>query len=158
MKELITATASLMLLLIFVLQFAESQNVHTKMFQSEMAIESFREPGGEQGYFTEENKELLAETLSDICACGRDEIQIDAENVTEPQPEGTLLSYRIAYPLKDLVAAPFFLGIAEEENQVLQEQKGWIISRFYRAETKENGYGNTDQQPQPENKRKEKTE
>ena len=48
MKDLITAVASLMLLLIFVLQFAGNQNLHTRMFRADMAIENFRDTAGLQ--------------------------------------------------------------------------------------------------------------
>ncbi len=112
MKDLITAVASLMLLLIFVLQFAGNQNLHTRMFRADMAIENFRDTAGLQGYIS-------------------DEILVEAEDSRQPKPEGTLLHYRIGYPLKKLIAAAAMLGISAEENRVWMEEDGWVVSRFY---------------------------
>lgn len=131
MKDLITAVASLMLLLIFVLQFAGSQNIHTRMFRADMAIESFRDTAGLQGYVSEENSSFLSGCLARICGCSSAEITVETDGSTGPQPEGTLLHYRVVYPLKDLVAAPEMLGISPEQNQVWEEEEGWVVSRFY---------------------------
>lgn len=131
MKDLITAVASLMLLLIFVLQFAGNQNLHTRMFRADMAIENFRDTAGLQGYISDENRSLLSESLAGICGCSPEEILVEAEDSRQPKPEGTLLHYRIGYPLKNLIAAAAMLGISAEENRVWMEEDGWVVSRFY---------------------------
>lgn len=143
MKDLITAVASLMLLLIFVLQFAGSQNIHTRMFRADMAIESFRDTAGLQGYVSEENSSLLSDCLARICGCSSAEITVETDGSTGPQPEGTLLYYRVVYPLKDLVAAPEMLGISPEQNQIWEEDEGWVVSRFYAS-------GPESEEPEPE--------
>ena len=134
MKDLITAVASLMLLLLFVLQFAGNQNLHTRMFRADMAIENFRDAAGLQGYISDENRSLLSESLAGICGCSPEEILVEAEDSRQPKPEGTMLHYRVGYPLKDLVAAAAMLGILPEENRVWMEDEGWVVSRFYISE------------------------
>ncbi|MGN1412693.1 MAG: hypothetical protein ACI4WY_00450 [Anaerovoracaceae bacterium] len=134
MKDLITAVASLMLLLIFVLQFAGNQNLHTRMFRADMAIENFRDVVGMQGYISDENRGLLSESLAGICGCSPEEILVEAEDSRQPKPEGTLVHYRVGYPLKDLVAAASMLGISPEENCVWMEDEGWVVSRLYISE------------------------
>lgn len=131
MKNLITAVASLMLLLIFVLQFAGNQNLHTRMFRADMAIENFRDTAGLQGYISNENRSLLSGNLAEICGCSPEEILVEGEDSVHPLPEGTLLHYRIGYPLKNLIAAAAMLGISAEENRVWMEEEGWVVSRFY---------------------------
>lgn len=134
MKDLITAVASLMLLLLFVLQFAGNQNLHTRMFRADLAIENFRNTASLQGYISDENRSLLSGSLAGICGCSPEEILVETESDLQPRPEGTLLHYRIGYPLKDLVAAAAMLGISPEENRVWMEDEGWVVSRFYIAE------------------------
>ena len=130
MKDLITAVASLMLLLIFILQFAGNQNLHTRMFRADMAIENFRDTAGLQGYISDENRNTLLGRLAGICGCSPEEILVEAESGRQPQAEGTLLHYRVGYPLKDLIAAAPMLGIAPEENRAWMEDEGWVVSRY----------------------------
>jgi len=128
MKDLITAAASLLLLLVFVIQFSAGHVMNSRLFQADGAVETFRERAGVEGCIGTENAGHLKEELSRVLDCSPEEIQVSGEDL--PVPEGTLVYYRIGYPLQNIVAAGKFLGIQEEENRVWHEEEGWVVSRL----------------------------
>jgi hypothetical protein len=128
MKNLITTAASLLLLLLFVVQFAGNQVVHNRLFQADMAIDTFRDAAKEQGCITAENKEALVLALEKICDCEAGQIQVSGTQAL--QERGKMISYSVRFPLKDLVAAGAFLGIGPEENMAWFEDSGWVVSRY----------------------------
>ena len=124
MKDLITTIASLLILMIFILQFSGNQVTHHRRFQADMAVESFRDTLKEQGYITEENQSGITAELARICGCGEDMITV--EGSSNRKERGSLLHYRIRYPLQNLIVMGTFLGIEPEDNMVWAEQKGWV--------------------------------
>lgn len=128
MKDLITTVASLFLLMIFVLQFAGNQIVQNQLFRADMAIENFRDSAKEQGCVSSENRELLARTLSRICGCDMDQVQVSGTG--DPVERGGLIYYQVEFPVENLVPAGKALGIASEENMAWFTDDGWVVSRF----------------------------
>ena len=142
MKDFITTIASIFLLMIFVMQFAAGQVTSHKILQADMVIASFRDTVKEDGYISSENMEKLRKALMDICGCSEREILIETDSEAENiQKQGICHSYRVSYPLKNLIAAAAALGLEKEENQVYMEQKGWVISRH---EEPDNNHGDTE--------------
>ena len=72
MKDLITAVASLLLLMIFVMQFAVNQGTQHRILQADMAVAVFRDTVKEQGYISRENSAALRGMLAEICGCGEE--------------------------------------------------------------------------------------
>ena len=131
MKDYITTIASVFILMIFVMQFAAGQGTSHRVLQADMAVASFRETVKLQGCITGENMQALRRILAEICGCSPEEIHIEGSTAgSEPAIRGTLISYRITYPLKNIVAMAGMLGIREGDNQVYFNQEGWVVS-FY---------------------------
>ena len=131
MKDLITAIASIFLLMIFVMQFAAAQGTHHQMLQADMAVASFRDSLKEEGGVSTGNRNALCRSLAEICRCSEDEILVEEiVRTTVPERKGKLIYYRVGYPLKHLIAAATALGITEDENQVYYEQEGWVVSSY----------------------------
>ncbi|MCI8608533.1 MAG: hypothetical protein HFE73_02720 [Firmicutes bacterium] len=128
MKNLITAMASLLLLSIFVVQFAGNQVIHTRLFRADMAVESFRDMAKEQGCITAENETYLKERLTRILDCRAEQIWI--EGTREQRPKGEILFYKVKFPLEHIVMANRILGIEDEENMAWFEDEGWVVSRY----------------------------
>ena len=124
MKDLITAVASILLLMIFVLQFAGNQVTHLRVFQSGLAVESFRDMLKAEGTASAVNKEHLQQELADICGCSPENISV----MTREDGEG--ISYEISFPLQNLIVMGPVLGISSEENQVEIKEKGWVSSSY----------------------------
>lgn len=144
MKDLITAVASLLLLMIFVMQFAVNQGTQHRILQADMAVSVFRDTVKEQGYISRENSAALRGMLAEICRCGEEEIIIERNVSREvPQKRGTLLYYQIRYPVKSLIAMAASLGIRDEDNRIYMEQKGWVVSCYEEPDT-DNGDCNPD--------------
>ena len=144
MKDLITAVASLLLLMIFVMQFAVNQGTQHRILQADMAVSVFRDTVKEQGYISRENSAALRGMLAEICRCGEEEIIIERNASREvPQKRGTLLYYQIRYPVKSLIAMAASLGIRDEDNGIYMEQKGWVVSCYEEPDT-DNGDSDAD--------------
>lgn len=131
MKDLITTIASILLLMIFILQFAGNQVLHTRLFQSDMAVESFRDTMKEQGGISEENRQNLIRELADICGCTAEDITVEGHGLQgESAVRGMLLYYRIRFPMQNLIVMGNVLGIGVEENMVWMDQEGWVVNRY----------------------------
>lgn len=130
MKNLITTTASLLLLMLFVLQFAGNQMVHNRLFRADMAIDAFRDMAKEQGYVSEENSTILERALIRICDCDPGMISISGTGAMVER--GGLVYYQVRFPLRNLIAAGAALGIVPEENMAWFDDEGWVVSRYER--------------------------
>ena len=146
MKDLITAVASLLLIMVFVLQFSAGQVLHHRMFSADMAVESFRDTVKTEGYISEYNKARLKMELSRILGCSAGDISVAGGTGSEAMSnsavtEGGLIYYHIAYPLQNLISAAAFFGIEEDENRVWHKEEGWVVSR---VEEPDNNGGDSD--------------
>ena len=124
MKDLITTIASFFLLTIFILQFAGNQVTHVRIFQSGLAVESFRETVKTDGFAAEPNIQRLQQSLAEICGCTPEEISVSVQNGRE------ILPYEVSFPLRNLIVLGSVLGIEPEENTVWMTEKGWIVSTY----------------------------
>lgn len=131
MKDMITTVASLLILMMFILQFSANQVTHTRIFQADMAVESFRDVLKEEGGLSPVNKREIRNTLSEICGCSSEEILVEcSQEADAPVPQGMLIQYRIDFPLKNLIAMGGALQIPPEDNMALSKQEGWVMSRY----------------------------
>ena len=124
MKDLITTIASFFLLTIFILQFAGNQVTHVRVFQSGLAVESFRETVKTAGLADSSNIQQLQQSLAEICGCAPEEVFVSVQNGSE------ILPYEVSFPLQNLIVMGSVLGIEPEENTVRMTEKGWIISTY----------------------------
>ena len=129
MKDLITAVASVLLLMIFVLQFAGNQVTHVRVFQSGLAVESFRDALREDGKATEASIGHLRQELARLCGCSPEEISVEVQDSGGQQTGGREISYEVSFPLENLIVMGSALGIPPEENRAVLTEKGWVAGR-----------------------------
>lgn len=127
MKDLITAIASLLLLLALILQFATGLAMHNQMIRADRALDNFRDLVKVEGCISEENRTSLAQTLGEITNGDIREIYIDGE--TTVKERGERIYYKVSYSLNHVIGAPLFFGISEEENRLTVTEESYVISR-----------------------------
>ena len=124
MKDLITTMASFFLLAIFILQFAGNQVTHIRVFQSGLAVESFRETVKTDGSAAASNIQRLQQSLAEICGCTPEDVSVCVQNDSE------IIPYEVCFPLQNLIIMGSVMGIGPEENTVWLTEKGWIVSTY----------------------------
>lgn len=111
MKDLITSVGSVMILMIFVLQFAVNQNVAVKFAISDLILESYEES------FVVDKAENTAENIkSDISSV----LNCPKEEVIVKQEENGV--YIVSAPVKDIIACGELLGIKGEDNKTIYKK------------------------------------
>ena len=106
MKNLITMMACVMLLLTFLTEFVQSQQLALRIGQAER-ITDF--------YCQVEDMEGMQRELSRVMGCGTEDIRLV---MTEAKRgEKVVKSYRVEIPVEKILASPKFWGIDETENK-----------------------------------------
>ncbi len=137
MKDFITSIASIILLMIFVMQFATNQAVYTKLVQTESCVSLFRDSAQQQGEILPADIQNLKKRAAPILDCTPEEIRIDAGE-SKAGESGYNISYDISVPLKNIIGAAKLLGISQEENEAEYHFRGTISGRGDEEETVEN--------------------
>lgn len=128
MKNLITSMACIMILLVFVLQFAQNQIMHNRISAVDQTVNSFKEVVKQEGCISKENEIMLKKELADILDCGDDAIQV--EGGRNPVFRGKLIRYRVLVPVENIISVPLFWGISEEDNRFDYEIERYTTSEF----------------------------
>ncbi len=124
MKDLITSIASLMLLMIFVLQFANNQAIYTEIVGVASSVREFRDAAEEEGEITYEDVSELKQSAAYRLGCSPDEIGFSSEKTEAGNAE-----YDLAVPLKGIVASAKLLGISDSENEAEYHFRGVVIGK-----------------------------
>jgi hypothetical protein len=134
MKDLITSIASLMLLMIFVMQFANNQAIYTEIVGVASSVREFRDAAEEEGEITYEDVSELKQSAAYRLGCSPDEIGFSSEETEAGNAE-----YDLAVPLKGIVASAKLLGISDSENEAEYHFRGVVIGKDEEEEEKEEG-------------------
>ena len=134
MKDLITSIASLMLLMIFVMQFANNQAIYTEIVGVASSVREFRDAAEEEGEITYEDVSELKQSAALRLGCSPDEIGFSSEETEAGNAE-----YDLAVPLKGIVASAKLLGISDSENEAEYHFRGVVIGKDEEEEEKEEG-------------------
>lgn len=135
MKDFITTIASLMLLMIFLLQFVTNQSIYTKLVGAEYAVREFRITAEEKGELSATEIRRLKERTAELMGCAAEEVSVTLDEerkssvgtaADDAENEAATFSYEVKMPLRGLIAAADFLGISAEENQAVYSSKGMI--------------------------------
>lgn len=137
MKDFITTIASIIILMIFLLQFVTNQSTYTRLAAAEHAVKEFRLTAEESGGVDDEKLRRLKEKAAAVLNCGADEIRVSVSESTEDGAESggssedggifkRRLEYSVQMPVQGLVGAADFLGIAEEDNMTVHVSEGII--------------------------------
>ena len=127
MKDLITTIGSIIILMMFLLQFAANQTTYTRIMGAEHEIKEFRLLSGEQGSIRNENILQLKQNLSQVLECNASEISV---NITDGDYVVTMPVYGVIGPWK-------LLGISQKENVKEHVSKGVIVFETQEQEQEE---------------------
>lgn len=134
MKDFITSIASIILLMIFVMQFATNQAVYTKLVQTEGYVSLLRDSAEDQGRILPADVQRLKKSVAPILDCKPDEIRVDT-HLLESGKEG----YDISIPIKNIIGAAKLLGISQEENETEFHFQGIILGKEKDIDEKQGG-------------------
>jgi len=113
MKDLITCMGSLMILMVFVMQFASNQVMITKFAASDYIVEEYQKNIHENT----ESQDDLKKRLSSIFQCDEEEIYINKE--------GKYCD--VSVPVRGIIACGSLLGIPEDENIAVYRHKFEVL-------------------------------
>lgn len=121
MKDMITTIASIMLLMIFVLQFVTNQITYTKLTGAGSFVKQFERDAVETGEVSDQSIQILRKNAAQLLDCLPDEIHVDVGNA-----ESGAYAYDVGVPLRNIIGAAKMLGISEEENRTEYHFKGIV--------------------------------
>ena len=121
MKDMITTIASIMLLMIFVLQFVTNQITYTRLTGAGSFVKQFECAAAETGEVSAESIQNLRKNAAQVLECLPDEIHVDVCGA-----ESGAYAYDVGVPLKNIIGAAKMLGISEEENRTEYHFKGIV--------------------------------
>ena len=124
MKDMITTIASIMVLMIFVLQFVANQTTYTKLVAAESCVSEFSAFAEERGEIASEDISTLRGKAALFLDCAPEEIQVDTQTL-----ESGNKGYDICVPLKNVIGAAKLLGISSVENEAKYHFRGVILTR-----------------------------
>ena len=151
MKDLITSIASLMLLMVFVMQFANNQAIYTEIVGVASSVREFRDAAEEEGEITYEDVSELKQSAALRLGCSPDEIGFSSEETEAGNAE-----YDLAVPLKGIVASAKLLGISDSENEAEYHFRGVVIGKDEEEEEEEEGEAGEQEQDSEREQEKDK--
>ncbi len=128
MKELITATAGIIILLAFVLQFTQIQVVNSHISTIDQCVNVFKERARQEGKITAGNAEELRQAVSRRTGVSGSEIGISGTD--HIRMRGETIHYIVRVPVRGLVGVPSFWSIEGKENGFIYEIDRYAASEY----------------------------
>lgn len=119
MKDLITTIGSIIILMMFLMQFTANQTTYTRIMGAEHSIKEFRVLSEEQGSIKSEEIIKLKEKISKILGCSTSEISV---KVAEDSGD-----YSVSMPIYGIIGPAKIMGISEKENMKYHTSCGVIM-------------------------------
>lgn len=114
MKNLITAIASLVLILAMFVQMTANQRTYNRMIAIDQLVNNFKEIAKEEGCVTAENAADLKSQIASAAGVKKSNIQVSG---TENQVgRGKQIDYQVSVKLDGLLGAASFWGVSETDN------------------------------------------
>ena len=133
MKSFISGLAMLLLLSVFMVQFTVNQVTHDKLLFAQKDITTALQEVKQEGCLTPAiEAELQANLIESLKLSDATGIEISAtyEDITNRAMRGTLIEYTIKIPIKNMIGAASFLGIAEADNSATKTYNGYVSSEY----------------------------
>ena len=127
MKNLITCTACVILLMAFLTEFIHQQSVFIDLALAEKVIETFETVAEKEGNISKEHIEWICQKLSVTMKCTAKEIEVKTVQVAESV--GMRIQYEISFPVGGILASPGFWGVEESENYARHKVTGEIVEK-----------------------------
>lgn len=137
MKELIASCVVLPLLLSMIPQYGIDVGNDRTMNRVDNIVHSAKETAREDGCFTSENINTMTERLEEL-GFTSDEITVTV--TTNPVyrkdsfDEKNMIDYSVGVPIKKIIAANEFFGIADDENKMIYYVTGSVASELLESE------------------------
>lgn len=128
MKNLITSIASIVILLLFVMQFATNQLTYNKISDVDKALNNFKEVAKQEGCISPENKRLLKDNLTKTLDCEESDILVTG---TETKIDrGGKIYYSLTVPIENVVAGYSVWGLSEKDVIGTYKSENYTTSEF----------------------------
>ena len=127
MKDLITTIGSLIILMMFLMQFTANQTTYTRIIGAEHSIKEFRVLSEEQGSIKDEEIINLKEKISKILCCPASEISV---KVAEDSGD-----YSVTMPVYGIIGPARIMGLSDNENMKSHTSCGVIILKKQEEES-----------------------
>ena len=129
MKDLITTIGSLIILMMFLMQFTANQTTYTRIMGAEHSIKEFRVLSADLGSIKDEEIIKLKEKLSRILCCPTSEISV---KVAEDSGD-----YSVTMPVYGINGPARIMGLSDNENMKSHTSCGVIILKEPEEEQQE---------------------
>ncbi len=120
MKQFIVLMAVLPILLIFMVQIAYDQRTGAAVDQIQAIVYGAKEQAKQDGCFTEENVKRVKADIAKAAGVDVSEVEFVTENEIKYRyadtEEDRLIYYRVAVPMKNVMAGAGIFGISDREN------------------------------------------
>ena len=127
MKDLITTIGSLIILMMFLMQFTANQTTYTRIMGAEHSIKEFRVLSEEQGSIKDEEIIKQKEKISKILCCPASEISV---KVAEDSGD-----YSVTMPVYGIIGPARIMGLSDNENMKSHTSCGVIILKEQEEES-----------------------
>lgn len=128
MKELITAMASMIILMMFLLQFTTNQSTYIRMAGAEYILKQYRIEAEENCTIESFKNEALKRLLAERTGCEASEIKI---SISEGKSDETITTYdySVEIPIYDVIGADKLIGVSTENNVLHYVSNGKLFIR-----------------------------
>ena len=133
MQSYIVSAIMLIFFFIGMSQFVNEQEMETNRGTFNAIVENASQKARMEGYFTPEIKEEMLNAIEEQTTIDSSEVRIlsltESEVCTRDTfSEDSQINYKIAIPIKNVVAGASCLGITEEENSYWYPAQGSVAS------------------------------
>ncbi|MCQ2551192.1 MAG: hypothetical protein MJ146_03260 [Clostridia bacterium] len=115
MKNLITAIASLVLIMTMLMQMTLNERNYTRMIAIDQLVNNFKEVAREEGLVSSANKSNLISEISGATGIGEKDITVSG--TSSRVNRGGKISYKVSVKMDKIYTAPAFFGISKEKNE-----------------------------------------
>ena len=131
MKDMMTTIASVLVLMMFLLQFTANQTSYTRVMGAEYAVRSFRQTAESAQEISEDAVQDLKTKIAAALRCSARETRADGV-------------YKVSAPVRGVIGPAAALGIREEDNFFMYQAEGRIGLRDEKSDD-HTGIGNPDE-------------
>lgn len=128
MKNLITSTACIMILIALVMQFTQNQITYIRVMAVDQAVNSFKETVKQEGCITDNNEDYVKKEIGRILSCDEGEVKVTGDR--NAALRGKLVHYGIAVDIRGVIGTPGFWGISDEENRFEYKADYYTTSEY----------------------------
>ena len=117
MKDLITTIASVLVLMMFLLQFTANQVTYTKIMGAEYAVRNFRIENETAAEISEKSITDLRSRIAAAVQCAETEVTVNTWQ------DG---AYHVEAPIRGIIGSAAMLGSTDAENEFLYTAEGRV--------------------------------